>query len=90
MYTLIVLLRSTPESLFKNSKFWVSIGVILYGAGTLPLFLFFNRILALPLDVYAKMWSINWVLTIATNLLYSIALLCEAKDNPETLLGLSD
>jgi hypothetical protein len=49
--------------------------VIIYGTGTLPLYVLANRLLTHSLEDFTNMWSINWVLTIIADILYSVAFL---------------
>jgi hypothetical protein len=73
MYTLITLLGEERKSPYREARFWVSIAVIIYCIGTLPLFALANILLTRPLEEFTKMWSINWGLTIVANILYAIA-----------------
>jgi hypothetical protein len=75
LFTLIALLTSESESLFRQPRFWISAGVVIYTAGTLPLFILSNKLLSLPLEEFEKVWNVNWSLTIASNLLYAVAFL---------------
>jgi hypothetical protein len=71
LYTLIGLVQENPETMFKKARFWVSAGVLVYYAGTLPLFVLSNKLISLTIDQYEKVWNINWALTIAANLAYA-------------------
>jgi hypothetical protein len=82
LYTLITLLRSELELLFRRPQFWISAGVVIYLAGTLPLFILSNRLLSLPLEEYEKVWNINWGLGIVSNLVYAVAFLCASAARP--------
>jgi hypothetical protein len=71
--TLITLLGEEGKSLHRDVRFWVSIAVVVYCIGTLPLFAVANILLTRPLEEFARIWSINWGLTIVANILYAIA-----------------
>ena len=74
--TVLVLVNDNVEMLFRRPQFWVSIGLITCGAGTLPLFALSTKLLSLPLQEYQKIWNINWILQSVCNLTYTVAFLC--------------
>lgn len=73
--TLIGLLGEEGKPLLREARFWVSTGVILYGVGTAPLFALANKLLVHSLQDFERLWTINWVLLIVANILYSVAFL---------------
>jgi hypothetical protein len=73
--TLIGLLGEEGKPLLREARFWVSTGVILYGVGTAPLFALANKLLVHSLQDFERLWTINWVLIIVANILYSVAFL---------------
>lgn len=77
VFMLIELLRENKGSVVQKSLFWISAGIVIYYAGTLPIFAMANFLLRRPLEEFANVWTINWILTIVANLLYSKAYLCK-------------
>lgn len=59
--------------------FWISTGLLFYSVGTIILFGFFEFYKTLPPETGAKLWFINSVLNISSNILITIALFCKPK-----------
>jgi hypothetical protein len=75
LYTIISLVRGNIETLFRQPQFWVSVAVIIFGAGMLPLLILSTKLLSLPLQEYEKVWNVNWVLGVFSNVVYAAAFL---------------
>ncbi len=65
--------------LIEVPLFWVSLGVLLYSAGTLIVFGLGNEILKMGMSYFAAAWSLNWLLSIAANLFFAKAFLCRQE-----------
>ncbi|HEY6952500.1 MAG TPA: hypothetical protein VI758_08830 [Bacteroidota bacterium] len=86
IYTLITLFGEERRLIYSDERFWVSVAVVLYNAGTLPLFALANMLLTYSLEVFAKMWTLNWTLIIISNVLYAIAFTSRGRPiNEESL-----
>ena len=61
----------------KDPRFWVAAGIIIYSAGSLFLFALFNKMLLISPDRLKFVWSLNWIFSIISNLLFARAFLCK-------------
>lgn len=71
------LIRTSRESIFQHSIFWIALGVLLYSAGTIVVTSYSNEILAMGILYFNILWHINWGFTIIANIMYSKGLLCK-------------
>jgi hypothetical protein len=75
-YTLFVVTENRAEPLATNPRFWFLVSMVFYFIGTLiPTALvgvFFKERGQAPLFL----WSVNWLVAIISNLLYTIGFLC--------------
>lgn len=68
------------SNLTKVPMFWISTGVLFYSVGTIILFNYFNKYINLPPSLRSSIWTINSVLNILQNVLFTIAILCKQKN----------
>jgi hypothetical protein len=74
---LVEVVRENEIVWMNDMRLWVVTGIVVYASGTLFLFAFFNRMLQISPDRLKIIWSLNWILTIITNLLFARAFLCK-------------
>ncbi|TLY27513.1 MAG: hypothetical protein E6K56_11375 [Ignavibacteria bacterium] len=75
--TLLDLIRSEKEiEIFRDMRFWVASGVLLYFAGNIMLFLLSGRIAILGIGDAMTVYSIHWIIDSVANVLYAGAFLC--------------
>lgn len=79
LVALYSLVTTGTSRLVEVPVFWVAMGVILYSAGTVMVVGFGPRLLKLGMPYFEMAWRINWLLTIAANLLYAKGLLCRVR-----------
>jgi hypothetical protein len=64
----------------KEFMFWVSVGTLIYYAGTLFVFILcLNPEIGLSKEISNQIWVVNSVLTILQNILFGGAILCLKK-----------
>lgn len=68
------------SNLTKVPMFWISTGVLFYSIGTIILFNYFNKYINLPPGLRSSIWTINSVLNILQNVLFTIGILCKQKN----------
>lgn len=88
VYTLTVFVDEQEPLMLRQPRFWVSVAVILYSVGTVPIFAMANNLLRYPLEVFAKVWAINWELIILENLLFGVAFLSCTWSKTDTVESL--
>jgi len=75
-YTLFIVIGNSEQPLLSQYRFWVLLSFILYFMGTLmPIAMqaiLFNR----SKEVYFIAWSITWILSIISNILFTVGFLC--------------
>lgn len=62
--------QNKDSFLYENYQFWIIVGILLYLAGTLFLFIFSSSFTASEMHTF---WNINYFLNILKNLLFAIA-----------------
>ena len=72
-YTLISLEKESSDSCLKNYRFWVGTALLLYSAGGLAYFAFFDHFFSF------EIWAIHAVLNIIAHILYSIGFICQTR-----------
>lgn len=68
------------SNLTKVPMFWISTAVLFYSVGTIILFNYFNKYINLPPSLRSSIWTINSVLNILQNVLFTIGILCKQKN----------
>lgn len=76
VFTFHALVRRDGERPSDHAVYWIALGVLIYGAGTIVVTTFSNDFLAMGMDTFVAMWHINWGFTIVTNLLYARSFQC--------------
>ncbi|MFA5832017.1 MAG: hypothetical protein WDA22_00940 [Bacteroidota bacterium] len=71
------LFRTTHESMYSHSLFWIGTGIILYSAGTIVVLSMSNTILKMGIDYFILLWHINWGFTIIANLFFTRSFWCK-------------
>ena len=68
------------SNLTKVPMFWISTGILFYSVGTIILFNYFHKYIHLPPSLRTSIWTINSVLNILQNVLFTIGILCKQKN----------
>ena len=74
---LVEVIKDSDLDWSKDPRFWVAAGIIIYSAGSLFLFALFNKMLLISPDRLKFVWSLNWIFSIISNLLFARAFLCK-------------
>jgi hypothetical protein len=69
-------LRGEATHILEKPIFWVVMGILMYATGTIMIFGFSDVLLKSGLAYFNMAWHINWALSIAANLFYTKALMC--------------
>lgn len=72
-YTLVNLQKESPDSGLKNYRFWVGTALLIYSAGGLAYFAFFDYFFSY------EIWAIHAALNIIAHILYSIGFICQTR-----------
>jgi len=75
-YTMLMLLRKDSGSIYRDFRFWIASGVLLYSSGSLAYFTLHNL---MPSDILLVVWYIHNGLNITANLMYAAAFLCQYR-----------
>jgi hypothetical protein len=73
------LLKTSKSGLTESPIFWVLTGTIVYYAGTFVVLGLGNQLMKLGNSVFAAAWNVNWILTIAANLIYTKGMMCKSR-----------
>ncbi len=76
-YLLLDVVKENEIVWTNDPRIWVTTGVIIYSAGSLFLFALFNKMLQVSPAYLLRMWSVNWILLIISNLLFARGFLCK-------------
>jgi len=77
VYLLIEIVKESELVWTDDSRLWVVVSLIIYAAGTLFWFAFYNKMLQASPDRLIEVYSLNWTLMIISNLLFLRAFLCK-------------
>lgn len=69
----------STKSILQDSRFWFLSGVLIYASGGILFASLRSAIDKLPLDGLLVAYSVHWIITIVTNLLYAIGFLCKPQ-----------
>jgi hypothetical protein len=75
-YTLFVVIGNNLQSLLNHQHFWVLLSFVLYFTGTLMSVALQGILFSHSSATLHLAWSINWVLAILANILFTIGFLC--------------
>lgn len=75
-YTLFVVIGNRLQPLLRQQRFWVLLSFVLFYAGTLLPFAVQGILYSHSSEDLHLAWSINWVLAILSNILFTIGFLC--------------
>jgi len=75
-YTLFVVIGNRVQPLFSNKRFWILLSFVFLYAGTLMPTVLVGMLFKQPREGIFTIWSINWILTIFCNILFTIGFLC--------------
>lgn len=75
-YTLFIVIGDRLQPLFSDQRFWVLLSFVLYYTCTLMPIALQSLLFSHSREVLNLAWSITWVATIASNILYAIGFLC--------------
>ena len=64
-------------SMILQIIFSIATGIIIYAAGSLFWFAFFNKMLQISPERFKQVYNLNWILSILSNLLYARGFLCK-------------
>jgi len=76
IYSLINLMKDESLILWKEIRFWITSGILIYFGGNTVLFLFFDKIFALKTQDAITVWNIHWIIDTIVNVFYAIGFLC--------------
>jgi hypothetical protein len=79
--TLMLFDTTQGQILIRIPQFWILLAFVLYYAGMLLPTMFQGILYKHSLDSLLLVWSINWILSISANLLYSKGILCVPIQN---------
>ena len=79
LYFYNILKKAENLNLIKTPLFWISSGLLIYSVGTFLIFSLYDVHLQFPTGVRRLVWSINSLLYIFLNIIFSIAFLCQPK-----------
>lgn len=65
------------EDVFVTSFFWFSAGTVLYCLSTIVIFGFSDNLAKIGVEYFILAWNINWIMAIATNLIYARGFWCK-------------
>jgi len=75
-YTLFVVIGNRVQTLLSHPRFWVMLSFVFYCTGTLMPTALVGMLFNQPGEAPIPIWSINWVLTIFSNILFTIGFMC--------------
>lgn len=78
-YTLFELNTEKIVSLFREPRFWVCSGVVLYFTSTLLIFSLSNILLNLPHHLVRVIFEFNIIMNIVANIIYTRGFLCQVR-----------
>jgi hypothetical protein len=73
-------LKDSETVLKHDARIWVASGMMIYSAGTLIVFSFFNIILASTPELLNTVWHVNWILVIVATLFYARGIWCRVPE----------
>jgi hypothetical protein len=73
VYTLIVVERQHQGTIVSDFRFWILAGLLIYSAGSIPFFVFFNRF-----HSYA-IWALHNGLNLVANSFYTAGIICQIR-----------
>jgi hypothetical protein len=74
---LLDILKDTGVGIKNDPRIWIASGIIIYSTGSLLLCILFMDILKISPQLIKTLWPINWILVIASELLYARAIWCQ-------------
>jgi hypothetical protein len=81
-YKLIRLIEGVEDSILKNSRFWLFIGMLLYGFSTVSVYILFEYVSKWNNDRISNYYIIyNCIINIGIYVLYSKSFLCQRKNS---------
>jgi hypothetical protein len=75
-YTLFAVIGNREQPLLSHSRFWVMFSFVFYYTGTLMPTALVGMLFKQPGEAPFPIWSINWILAIFSNILFTIGFLC--------------
>jgi len=75
-YTLLTLSRSHIDSLFRETRFWISAAALLYFASSLAVVSLSNIIMGLPAEQSRQLFAVHAILNMIANIGYAGGFLC--------------
>ena len=73
------LYRATSSDILSTFTFWICAGTIIYCSGSLLVSVFMDKILQLELNTFFKVYSINWISAIISNLFIAKSFMVKNK-----------
>ena len=73
-YSLLTLLRRDSGLIYRDFRFWICSGVLIYSSGSLVYFALHDL---MPVDVLVIIWYIHNGLNIAANIMYATGFICQ-------------
>ncbi|NIU00146.1 MAG: hypothetical protein GWN01_04160 [Nitrosopumilaceae archaeon] len=76
-YTFYTMSKENFRNLFRDPRFWISSGIIIYYTGNLLWLIFGNVMLSWPLTYLTIAWYLHWSINILANVFYAGGFLCQ-------------
>lgn len=77
--TFSALLKTSTSTLPQQPLFWVLTGTIVYYSGSFAVMGLSNELLKLGMDYFQIAWHVNWILIVASMLMYTKGFLCKSQ-----------
>jgi hypothetical protein len=77
--TFSAFIKTSTSTLTRTPLFWVLTGTILYYAGSFAVMGLSNQLLQLGIAYFEIAWHVNWILVIASMLIYTGGFLCKSQ-----------
>jgi hypothetical protein len=75
-YTLFAVIGNRVQPLLSNPRFWVLLGFVFYYMGSLMPMALVGVLYSEPGEAPISLWYINWILSIFSNILFTIGFMC--------------
>jgi hypothetical protein len=78
-FTLFRIDYDNGTNLLKSTRFWILLAFIIYYSGTLVPIIVQGILYKQSREIFLLAWSINWILSIVANMLYSMGIFLKSK-----------
>jgi hypothetical protein len=81
-YTLFIVIEQRSQPLFRYDRFWVLLSLVINYTGSLLPIVFAGIVFAHSREYLFRLWSITWIATILSHLLFMVGFLCQKTRTP--------